>query len=120
MEEKLWNDIKNMVEERINDRNTMMETKAQEKRFWLIKVTNTSIRVKREDSNLLYEDIPKTDFINIWKDLNKEEYASRGYRQRDLLGGQNRHSAVSFALVGMLPYIEWKRVDNAWELFLKD
>ena len=116
MKEKLWNDIKNMVEER---RNTMMETKAQRKRFRLIKATNTFIRVKREDSNLPYEDIPKTDFINIWKDLNKEEYASRGYRQSDLLGGQNRHSAVSFALVGMLPYIEWKRVDNAWKLFLK-
>ena len=96
MKEKLWNDIKNMVEER---RNTMMETKAQRKRFRLIKATNTFIRVKREDSNLPYEDIPKTDFINIWKDLNKGEYASRGYRQSDLLGGQNRGQNRQFRCI---------------------
>jgi len=119
-EEKLWNDIKEMVEKRINDRDTMMETKAQKKRFWLIKVMNNFIRVKREDSRLPYEDIPKTDFIAIWEDLNKAEYASTGYMQSDLHDGQSRHSAVSFALVGMLPYIKWEKVGRAWKLFLKD
>ena len=119
MKEKLWNDIKDMVEKRINEGNTMMETKAQRKRFWLKKVMNNFIRVKREDSRLPYEDIPRTDFIDIWKDLNKKEYAPIGYMQSDLHGGQNRHSALSFALIGMLPYIEWRKVGNAWKLFLK-
>jgi len=80
---------------------------------------NNFVRVKREDSRLPYEDIPRTDFIDIWKDLNKKGYASIGYMQSDLHGGQNRHSALSFALMGMLPYIEWRKVGNAWKLFLK-
>jgi len=119
MKEKLWNDIKDMVEKRINEGNTMMETKAQRKRFWLKKVMSNFIRVKRKDSRHPYEDIPRTDFIDIWKDLNKKEYASIGYMQSDLHGGQNRHSALSFALIGILPYIEWRKVGNAWRLFLK-
>jgi len=120
MKEKLWSDIKSMVENKINQQDTMMETKVQKKRFQLVKVTDSFVRVKRKGSKLPYEDIPKTDFIDIWDDLNKEEYASTGYMQGDLHGGQNRHSAVSFALVGILPYIEWRRVGAAWKLFLTD
>ena len=118
MEGKLWNDIKNMVEKRIKEGNTMMETKAQGKRFWLKEVTSTFIKVRREDSRLPFENIPGTDFVDIWKDLNRKEYAS-GYGQKDLHDGQNRHSALSFALVGLLPYIEWLKDGRAWKLRLK-
>jgi len=37
MKEKLWDDMKDMVEKKINEGNTMVETKAQRKRFRLKK-----------------------------------------------------------------------------------
>ena len=95
-----------------------METKAQGARFQLIDVTDSCIRIVRENSNLPYEDIPKEDFIDIWRDLKSDAYTLEGYKVTDLQKGNNRHSSLSFALVGELPYIEWRKVGPAWRLFL--
>ena len=119
MDEKLWNDVKDMVQRMLIEGNVSVETKAQKQRFTIIKLTDNFIRVTRKRSKLQSEDIPKEDFIDIWKDLNRSHYVVEGYQQRDLQEGQNRHSALSFALVGMLPYIEWKQVGRAWKLYLK-
>jgi hypothetical protein len=118
MDERLWNDIRALITRRLNSRYILAKTKAQKRLFWLVEITDDFVRVRRERSTLPFEDIPKEDFIDIWRDLNIEKYISKGYQQADLHGGQNRHCAVSFALVGMLPYIEWKRVGIAWKLFL--
>lgn len=114
----MWNDISALITRRINDRDILAKTKAQKRKFWLVEITDDFVRVRRERGTLPFEDIPKEDFIDIWRDLNIEKYISKGYQQTDLHGGQNRHSAVSFALVGMLPYIAWKRVGRTWKLFL--
>jgi len=43
MKEKLWSDIKSMVENKINEQDTMLETKAQKERFQLVKVTDSFV-----------------------------------------------------------------------------
>ena len=109
-----------MVERRIREGNTQAETKAEGAKFRLVKVTEKSIRVKRERSKK-DEYIQKADFIDIWEALNGGEYASTGYKQSDLQEGNKRHSsAVSFALAAKLPYVRWKKVDRAWTLCLAD
>jgi hypothetical protein len=119
--EKLWEDVRKRVEDRIKRGDTRCETWVQKRTFWLKAVTDDCVRVKREGGNLPYEDIPKDDFIAIWEDLHNPEFAApeRGYKQKDLHEGQNRRCALSFALVGMLPYIEWRQVGRAWVLLLK-
>ncbi len=117
MVDKLWNDVKKVVERKIDIGEELVQTKAQGRKFWLVKVTEGYVRIKRERSSLPHEDVPKSDFIEIWEDLNKMEYVE-GYAQSDLQEGQNWHSAVSFALVGMLPYIRWKKIGRVWKLLL--
>ena len=118
MDERLWNDIRALITRRLNSRYILAKTKAQKRLFWLVEITDDFVRVRRERGTLPFEDIPKEDFIDIWRDLNIEKYISKGYQQADLHGGQNRHCAVTFALVGILPYIEWKRAGRAWKLLL--
>jgi len=113
--EQLWNDVKSLVEQR---KDTWMKTKAREQRFRLDDVTDTYVRIVRENSSLPYEDIPKEDFMDIWKDLISDMYTLKGYKVTDLQKGNNRHSSLSFALVGELPYIEWQKIGLAWGLFL--
>ena len=97
--ERLWNDVKCFVEKRLVDNHTEMYTTAQKRRFWLVKTTNSFIRVKRERSKYEHEDIPKTDFIDMWIDLNNPKYITNGYSRTDLHNGNNWHSAVSFSLI---------------------
>ena len=118
MVDRLWTDVKELVRTKIETGDTLVRTKAQGCKFWLCDVTDNLIRVKRERSKLLYEDIPRRDFADIWQDLSKIQHMSTGYAQRDLQEGQNRRSALSFALVGMLPYVEWRKIGRAWKLFL--
>jgi len=116
--EKMWKDIQIYVKDRIDKNQTEMHTNNQRKKFWLKGATNTYIRVQREDSNKIKEDIPKNDFIDIWLDLNNPRYSSAGYLQRDLQNGNNRHSAVSFTLISKLPYIRTKKIRNGLRFFL--
>lgn len=118
MVDRLWTDVKELVRTKIETEDTLVRTKAQGCKFWLLDVTDNRIRVKRERGSLRYEDIPRKDFADIWQDLAKIQHTSTGYALRDLQEGQNRHSALSFALVGMLPYVEWRKVGRAWKLFL--
>ena len=117
--EFLWRDIKQYVEQRIKDGKTTMYTSSQNKTFWLLSATSSYIRVEREKSKLSHEDIPKSDFIDIWKDLHNPKYISSGYTQKDLHGGQNRHTAVTFSLISNIPYIETKEVGRSLRYFLK-
>ena len=117
--EFLWRDIKRYVEQRIKDGKKTMYTKSQNKRFWLVSADLSFIRVKREDSKQPYEDIPREDFVDIWKDLNRPRYISNGYTQKDLHGGQNRHTAVTFSILFDIPYIETEKVRRSLRYYLK-
>ena len=118
---KYWEDLQKLVYENIGQ---WMKTKAQKKRFQIIGIEGNNILIKREVTNLEYpEKIPKEDFNAIWKDLRSGKYKHSGYGQGDYQksqNGQNRHCAISFALVGKLPYLEWKKVGRARKLFFKD
>lgn len=120
-EERLWNDVKQFVEKRVNANQTEMFTNAQRKRFWLKSVTNSFIRIERENSEYDKEDIPKQDFKDIWNDLHHPKFIKTGYIQNDLQhiqGHQNRHTAVSFALISKQPYIEMKKVGKGLRFYL--
>jgi len=117
--EFLWRAIKQYVAQRIKDRKTTMYTKSQNKRFWLISETSSYIRIKREKSIQLHEDIPKSDFIDIWKDLNGPKYISKGYTQKDLHGGQNRHTAVTFSILSDISFIETIENGRGLKYYLK-
>ena len=116
--ERLWKDVKKYVESRINSNDKEMYTISQKKRFWVKAVTNSYIRVEREKSKLPHEDIPQTDFIDIWTDLNKPKFISNGYAQKDLHGGQNRHTAVTFSIISKQDYIEPKKVGKGLKYFV--
>ena len=117
--ERLWRDVKKFVEDRINSNDKEMYTNSQKKRFWVKAVTNSYIRVEREKSKLPHEDIPRMDFIDIWTDLNKPKFISNGYAQKDLHGGQNRHTAVTFSIISKQDYIEPKKVGKGLKYFIK-
>jgi ribosomal protein L11 methylase PrmA len=68
-EEQLWYDIHSYIQQRIQNKDILMYTDTQKKKFWLDTVTSTSIHIIRDDSTHDYEDTPKEDFIDIWKDL---------------------------------------------------
>ena len=106
--EQLWKDVKQFVEQKIDEKQTTMYTNIQLKKFWLKGTTQSHIRVEREDSKLPFEDIPKGDFVDIWGDLHHSKYGLRGYMQKDLHGGQNRHTAVSFTLISKQPPLKDK------------
>jgi len=116
--ERLWRDIKKFINDRINLNSKEMYTNSQKKRFWIKAITNTFIRVEREKSKLPYEDIPRNDFIDIWSDLNKSKFIFSGYAQKDLHGGQNRHTAVTFSIISKLDYIESKKVGKGLKYFI--
>ncbi|EMR75695.1 hypothetical protein MBGDF03_00943 [Thermoplasmatales archaeon SCGC AB-540-F20] len=117
--EKLWNDVKCFVEKRLRENHTEMYTTAQKRRFWLVKTTNSFIRVKRERSKYEHEDIPKTDFIDMWNDLNNSKFIKSGYSRRDLHNGDNWHSAVSFSLIAKLDYISEVKEGRGLKYFIK-
>ena len=116
--ERLWNEIKHLIDSKITSNNTAMFTKSQNKRFWVKKVTNSYIRIEREDSNMDYEDISKHDFIDLWIDLHNSTYIKIGYMQKDLHQGQNRHTAVIFSILAELPYISYKKIRNGLRYYL--
>lgn len=116
--ERLWNDVKDFVERKIRENATEMYTNSQRKRFWVKGVTGSYIRVEREDSKLPFEDIPTGDFIDIFRDLQNPKYISAGYMQKDLHGGQNRHTAVSFTLISKQPYIKSRKVGRGLRYYL--
>ena len=120
--ERLWKDIKRFVEKRIRENHTEMYTNVQRKRFWIKDVNNSYIHIKREHSEREKpEDIPKQDFIDIWEDLHNSKFSKMGYKQSNLQetqGHQNRHTAVSFALISKQPYIEMKKVGNGLRFYL--
>jgi len=118
MKEKIWVDLKNIIKKRIDDGNISMKTKSQGKKFWLRKVVDSNIRIEREDSDKKYEEIPKSDFIDIWEDLQKDKFREKGYKQKDLHEGNNWHTAASFSIMAKLPYIKWKKDGRAWKLKL--
>jgi len=117
--ERLWKDVKSFVMRRLDKDKTEMFTNTRRKRFWLKDATNSYVRVEREDSKYAKENIPKQDFIDIWKDLHRPKYSSSGYMIKDLQGGNNWHSSVSFALISKLPYIELKKIGRGTRYFLK-
>lgn len=117
--ERLWKDVKRFVEKRLHENKTEMYTNARKKRFWLKNATDSYIRIEREDSERDKEDIPKQDFIDIWNDLHHPKYSSSGYMIKDLQGGNNWHSSVTFTLISKLPYIELKKIGGGTRYFLK-
>jgi len=116
--ERLCNDVKDFVDRKIKEKHTEMHTNIQQKKFWLMEVTNSYIRIERQDSKLPFEDIPLGDFIDIFRDLQNPKYISAGYMQKDLHGGQNRHTAVSFTLISKQPYIKSRKVGGGLRYYL--
>ncbi len=63
MVDKLWNDVRKVVERKIEAGDEMVRTKAQGPKFWLVRVTRGYVRVERERSSLPHEDIPKVTLL---------------------------------------------------------